>query len=330
MSDESALITNEHGHLEEANAALQHLLEERLSSKAGAGDAHVVRALTDVRVDERSALERARGRPFFGVIKNDAGRELRLGPASIRSRDNRVLVSNWRAEAAKDFYLATHDDRRGQGVRRRVAIRDGVVINVEEERLDGADTDNESRAAAIRDAASATKGRMAEIVATIQPEQYSIISMPPGGVLGVQGGPGTGKSAVALHRAAWLLYRYADLRSGGMLFVGAGCRFLEFISDVLPALGEDAVDQLVANRVMFATSFRSETNALARLKGDARISGLLRCAVERRIAPRGPETIAFTVGATRRRYLPATSRRRSASLARNLARHVGNETISIP
>ena len=164
-------------------------------------------------------------------------------------RNYQPLLIDWRAPAARPFYTATA--ARPEGVRRRrhIRTRSRTVLGVEDEvlDLDGAAQDPvrttlTSEAALMAALAETRTGRMSDIVATIQVEQDRIIRAKPQGTLVVQGGPGTGKTAVALHRAAYLLYTHRrQLAKRGVLVVGPNATFLRYIEHVLPSLGETSV-----------------------------------------------------------------------------------------
>ena len=186
----------------------------------------------------------------FGRLDLDDGERRYVGRLGIvdDEGDYESLLLDWRAPAARPFYVATA--ARPEGVRRRRHIRTRLreVTRVDDEVLDLADpeaardTGPAGEAALLAALGAARTGRMADIVATIQAEQDHVIRAPHGGVLVVQGGAGTGKTAVALHRAAYLLYTYRrQLERRGVLVVGPNSTFLRYIGDVLPALGETAV-----------------------------------------------------------------------------------------
>src|SRR5262249_26912941 len=121
---------------------------------------------------------------------------------------------------------------------------------------------------------------MRDIVATIQTDQYRLITREPEGVLVIQGGPGTGKTAVGLHRASWLLYTYRrELERSGVLVVGPNPVFMDYISHVLPMLGEERVEQRAVDELTDVEPARVEEPALARLKGEGRLADVIAAAV---------------------------------------------------
>ncbi|MBV9940944.1 MAG: AAA family ATPase [Solirubrobacterales bacterium] len=163
-----------------------------------------------------------------------------------RSSD-RLLAINWRAHAAEPFYAATPRDPRGITLRRRFDIEDDRVRGFVDERLARENEDHLAEAI-IEDIARQRVGEMRQIIATITPEQYDTIKEDPVPALVVQGGPGTGKTAVGLHRAAWLLYAHPTLRAAGVLVVGPNRTFIRYIGQVLPSLGEQSVELDVCSR----------------------------------------------------------------------------------
>jgi DNA helicase IV len=163
--------------------------------------------------------------------------------------DYEPLLIDWRAPAARPFYTATAACPEGVRRRRHIRTRSRTVLGVEDEVLDlnGVEPDPTrisltSEAALLAALTASRTSRMSDIVATIQAEQDRIIRARPQGVLVVQGGPGTGKTAVALHRAAYLLYTHRQLLAKrGVLIVGPNPTFLRYIGQVLPSLGETSV-----------------------------------------------------------------------------------------
>jgi DNA helicase IV len=192
---------------------------------------------------------------FFGRITEEgiAAREgdcWYIGRRHIEDLHHDPVVVDWRAPIAAPFYRATHADPFGLAHRRRFTLADGDLVAYLDEQLD--DPDHESAGSGIPDPVlaeigAARTGAMREIVATIQAEQDVVIRAPLDQVLVVQGGPGTGKTAVGLHRAAFLLFEHRRrLVRDGVLVVGPNRVFLEYIGNVLPSLGERSVQQRTA------------------------------------------------------------------------------------
>ncbi|MDH6541306.1 AAA family ATPase [Streptomyces sp. SPB4] len=208
----------------------------------------------DVAVAEQSglvaALNAAEHGLCFGRLEFSDGRDHHIGRIGIRKDDaeRTPLVLDWRAETARPFYLATGYVPMGLRRRRHITTRGREVTALHDEILDLADTERTGHEGADADAVllaaldAARTGRMHDIVRTIQAEQDGIIRSSHRGVLVVEGGPGTGKTAVALHRAAFLLYAHRELLARrGVLIVGPNPAFLGYIGEVLPSLGETGV-----------------------------------------------------------------------------------------
>ncbi|MEU5539275.1 UvrD-helicase domain-containing protein [Streptomyces sp. NPDC020362] len=208
----------------------------------------------DILVAERSgllaALNAVDGSLCFGRIDLADGAVHHIGRIGLREDDARrtpVLI-DWRADVARPFYLATGHTPMGLRRRRHISTEDRTVTSLHDEILDLGDAtrtgheDHNGDAVLLAALNSARTGRMSDIVQTIQAEQDEIIRAPHRGVLVVEGGPGTGKTAVALHRAAYLLYEHRELLARrAVLIVGPNPAFLGYIGEVLPSLGETGV-----------------------------------------------------------------------------------------
>src|SRR6266545_5645849 len=226
----------------------------------------------------------------FGRLDLADGTRRYVGRLGLADDDREPLLVDWRAPAARPFYQATPADPRGVVRRRHLRTRGRVVVAIEDDVLDlDALSDDErsglSGEAALLAALNVSRtGRMGEIVATIQAEQDRVIRSELPGVLVVEGGPGTGKTAVALHRAAYLLYTHRERLAGrGVLVVGPNPTFLRYIERVLPSLGEtDVLLSTVAGLYPGVAASGRETLAAAALKGDARMTGVLAAAVRDR------------------------------------------------
>jgi DNA helicase IV len=232
----------------------------------------------------------------FGRLDLTHGRTRYVGRVGLSDDDQRQLLVDWRARAAEDFYRAT-PTRRGDVVRRRhLTLRRRQVLSVEDELLDldAAERDGDlalsGEGALMAALWERRTGRMRDIVATIQAEQDEVIRSPLAGVLVVQGGPGTGKTAVALHRAAYLLYTHRDrIARSGVLVVGPSRAFLRYIEQVLPALGETGVVMLTPTQLVPGVeAVADDEPATAVLKGDLRMTQAMRRAVaaRQRVPPR--------------------------------------------
>ncbi|MGH9278338.1 MAG: HelD family protein [Acidimicrobiales bacterium] len=250
----------------------------------------------DVRVDvtERrlAALRDADAGLVFGRMDLDDGESLYVGRVAISDEQNEPLVVDWRAPAAEPFYRATPGEPLGLTRRRHFMLHGRRLVGIEDDLLSAEEDSGEGlvlvgEAALLSSLRRARTGRMADIVATIQREQDEIIRSPLQGILVVQGGPGTGKTAVALHRAAYLLYTYRfPLERAGVLLVGPNRTFLRYIERVLPSLGEHTVVfGTPATLLPGVTVDRRDPPEASRVKGDARMASALSRAVRQRQRP---------------------------------------------
>jgi DNA helicase IV len=223
-----------------------------------------------------------------------ASESFHIGRLAVSDAQHEPLVVDWRAPVAEPFYRAT--GARPMGLRRRRHfLTDGRrVLDLEDELFapDGAEGSAEvlglSGPGVLMAALQrAHTGRMRDIVATVQAEQDEIIRSPLRGALVVQGGPGTGKTAVALHRAAYLLYTHRfPLEAQGVLVVGPNPTFLRYIDQVLPSLGETGAELSTASGLYKgARPVATEPAAVARLKGDPRMARWIRRAIRQRERP---------------------------------------------
>lgn len=242
----------------------------------------------------------------FGRIDRTDGEHYHIGRVAVADERRTPLVVDWRAPVAEPFYRATPRQPLGLARRRHFRARGRLLLGLDDE---GFDSDSDlalvGEGALLSALRRARTGRMGDIVATIQAEQDAVIRAPLEGVLVVQGGPGTGKTAVALHRAAYLLYSHRQrLEREGVLLVGPTAAFLRYVEDVLPSLGEQrvrltTVDGLVPAFPVTAT----EPDEVARLKGDARMAEVLAGAPRARTPARTllallsvPERLASAAG----------------------------------
>ena len=237
----------------------------------------------------------------FGRLDLTGGEIRYVGRIGVRDADYEPLVIDWRAPAAEPFYRATPTQPM-QVIRRRVLrCRAERVVGIEDDLIDGStDTDlvvvGEG---ALLAALTRARGRtMRDIVATIQAEQDKAIRAPHQGFTMISGGPGTGKTVVALHRAAYLLYsNRRRFESGGVLVVGPSRTFMNYIERVLPSLGEDSVILRsigsVASDVVKITGDRLDPPAVAAIKGSLRMVPVLRHLVTEPL-PAGPLELRLT------------------------------------
>src|SRR4051812_15158437 len=263
----------------------------------------------------------------FGRIDEVAGDRWYVGRRHIEDGDGTPVVVDWRAGIATPFYRATLADPFGLEKRRRFVFNARELNDVFEE--DFTDPDSLTGSGGVPDPLLAELGRartgqMRDIVATIQAEQDAIIRAPIDTCLVVQGGPGTGKTAVGLHRAAFLLYEHrVRLAREGVLVVGPNPVFLRYISQVLPSLGETSATQTTVDGLL-SLRFRIKAvdpNAVAAIKGDARlVTVIANGAADAIRVPESGVTVRFrtremTLAADDVRALVADARGRDAPFA---------------
>src|SRR3954470_3870836 len=216
--------------------------------------------------------------PFFG--RTDSGTEtFHIGRRHVRDAGGDPVVIDWRAPMSRPFYQASATDPQGLVPRRRVGFAAGELTSYEDELL-GAGDEHPSHLL-LEEIERPRSGPMRDIVATIQPDQDEIVRAPLTESICVQGAPGTGKTAVGLHRAAYLLYTHGgQLARTGVLVVGPNRAFLRYIEQVLPTLGEVDVEQATVADLTARVPVRATDPApLAVLKGDARMAEVLRRAL---------------------------------------------------
>jgi DNA helicase IV len=272
--------------------------------------------------DRLAQLDAAEDGLCFGRLDLGDGSRLYVGRIGLLDDDREPLLVDWRAPAAQPFYRATPAAPCGVVRRRHLKTRARVVLDFEDDVLDlGAlsDADREGlngEAALLAALGAGRTGRMSDIVATIQAEQDRVIRSDLPGILVVQGGPGTGKTAVALHRAAYLLYTHRErLARRGVLVVGPNPTFLRYIEQVLPSLGErDVLLSTIEELHPGVTATGREPVEAAAVKGDLRMAGVLAAAVrDRRRMPAEPLEIELD-GATPRLEPETCARARDLAL----------------
>ena len=241
-------IDGAYARLDELRSSASSLAEEVIG--LGRGGSLADRVDRDARVQlslaRRAALSVGERPLCFGRLDTEDGDRLHIGRLGVSDQAGEPLMVDWRAPVAEAFYRATSADRRGVVRRRHIRMKGRRVVGVDDELLtrkgNAAGSELVGEAALLCSLEQARTGRMGDIVATIQSEQDAAIRAPMRGVLVVQGGPGTGKTAVALHRAAYLLYAHQfPLASQGVLVVGPNPVFCRYVGDVLPGLGETGV-----------------------------------------------------------------------------------------
>ncbi|GAA4585120.1 AAA family ATPase [Planotetraspora phitsanulokensis] len=270
----------------------------------------------------------------FGRLDHADETRLYIGRLGLSDDDQQRLLIDWRAPVAQPFYRATPAAPMGVTRRRHLHTRGRTVTGVDDDLLDLdalSDADRASlngEAALLAALGEKRTGRMRDIVATIQSEQDKIIRSDLNGVLVVQGGPGTGKTVVALHRAAYLLYTYRErLERRGVLIIGPNPTFVRYIEQVLPSLGEtDVLLSTVGELYPGVKGTRQDPPEAAVVKGSIRMAEVIAKAVrERQRVPRKPLEIRldkFTLKLDRQTFDAARSRAVRSRKAHNQARAV--------
>ncbi|MGI5512546.1 HelD family protein [Streptomyces sp. CA-106131] len=233
------------------------------------------------------------------------GERFYIGRRHVHDGDGDPMVIDWRAPVSQPFYRASKKDPMDIGLRRRFGYTGGDLTAYEDEHLS-----DPGEAAAVskllqQEIERPRVGPMRDIVATIQPEQDEIVRSGLSGSVCVQGGPGTGKTAVGLHRVAYLLYAHRErLARTGTLVIGPNKSFLHYIEQVLPALGELEVRQATVDDLVAHVEVRgTDTAAAAVVKGDARLAEVLRRAVRSHVTT--PTEPVVVVRGSRRWRVPA-------------------------
>ena len=311
LAAEQAYVDRAYEHLER--------MRDVLASAGDKVDGEVAQAAMDAWAAKRlHTFEDAERGLCFGRLDFETMlRPLYVGRRWVHDDEQRQLVINWQAPAARPFYTATPQDPHGVTLRRRFRTDGRRLLDIADEALDGTIVDG----AAVGDFLLEELERrrdvhMRDIVATIQADQYRLITHDPGTPLVIQGGPGTGKTAVGLHRASWLLYTQREqLQHRGVLVIGPNRTFMEYVSHVLPALGEDAVEQrAVGELVNGAEPQRRDPPEVARLKADLRLVEVIARAAELRLESTPEELVLrlegsfISVRASEIRELLATAR----------------------
>ncbi len=314
LAHEQAYVTVLYERLDALRAATaQRLAAVRLGETTETDQALSERdSLADEYQDRGAELETAERNLCFGRLDFDDGDRLYIGRLALRSAERELLLADWRAPASEAFYRATPVERYGvtrrrhlRTVGRRVVALDDDVLDldaVEETHLTG-------EAALLASLRRARTGRMGDIVATIQADQDRIIRDDLKGILVVEGGPGTGKTVVALHRAAYLLYTYRkQLERRGILVIGPNGTFMRYIDQVLPSLGEnDVVLATIGSLYPGVDARAAEPPQAARVKGDAKMAGALTQAVAD-LEQVPAKTVAIRVDGATYRLTPSACR----------------------
>jgi DNA helicase IV len=243
--------------------------------------------------------------PGGELAEGAAGESFYIGRRHVHDAQGDPMVIDWRAPVSQPFYRASRTEPMDVRLRRRFGYTAGDLTAYEDEHLSDPTEQATSSKLLQTEIERPRVGPMRDIVATIQPEQDEIVRAGITGTVCVQGGPGTGKTAVGLHRVAYLLYAHRErLARTGTLVIGPNASFLQYIEQVLPALGELQVKQATVDDLVAHVPVRGTDSAqAARIKGDARMAEVLRRAVRSGIAM--PSEPVVVVRGSRRWRVPA-------------------------
>ncbi|GAA4569933.1 HelD family protein [Planotetraspora kaengkrachanensis] len=325
------VLEAERTHLAVSRAALTSMREHAQSLSADAAGDWVSQQILQGLLDQRvAALADHKDTPlFFGRLELSPGGDIPgtiyVGRRHVHDEDRRALVIDWRAPVSRAFYQASPADPMGVTLRRRFGYHGGDLTAYEDEPMDGREL-AQSRLLAEEIERPRT-GPMRDIVATIQPDQDEIVRSDLTVTVCVQGAPGTGKTAVGLHRAAYLLFTHRErLSRNGVMIVGPNRAFLSYISSVLPALGEVKVDQTTVAGILGDHSF-PEDPVTASVKGDARMAAVLRRALWLHVT-KPEEGVLYTKGINRYRVADHEVREIVASLRGTIRYAPGRATLA--
>ncbi len=327
-----SVIASERAHLARSRALL-HLMRENaleLAKNPMAGDRVSLEYLKADLYRRAEALKDLPDAPlFFGRLdyselarqdEDFAGADFHIGRRHVHDQDGTPVVLDWRAPVSRPFYRASQSDPLGLSLRRRFGFAGGALTAYEDERFAKPAGNGVAAATPVRSGKSEVEspsnlliteierprsGPMRDIVATIQPEQDDIVRADAATTVCVQGAPGTGKTAVGLHRVAYLLYAHKEqVTRRGVTVVGPNLAFLSYIRNVLPALGELDVTQTTVADLVASTPIRgADTDEAAKVKGDARMAEVLRRALWVSIKP--PAQALVLSRGSRRLRVPA-------------------------
>ena len=353
IADEQDFVNHAYDCLESSRTAAWRMREMHEADLGGTFQARFERNAVDEALVKRLVeLDLGDAALVFGRIdRNDpevGGTEaFHIGRLAVSDEDREPVVIDWRAPVAEPFYRATGRDPMGLVRRRHFVVEGRSVLGLEDELfgeghigigddgLTSSQTELRGYSTLVASIERGRTGTLGDIVATIQSEQDEIIRSPQSGVLVVQGGPGTGKTVVALHRAAYLLYTHRfPLEDQGVLVIGPNRVFLRYIEQVLPSLGEAGIEQVVLADLIPGVRVRGhDCEATARVKGLPAMSRVIDRAIRDRERPlREDMTFPFRSGYVRLRAAETEAIVRGARRGQrrhNAARrHVENEVWS--
>ncbi|WP_344288941.1 AAA family ATPase [Streptomyces synnematoformans] len=308
----AAPLDHERAHLAASRTALRAMRADAealdiTDVTANWVNAEVLQSELDLRI--KALADLADTPLFFGRLDyakdGGPGESFYIGRRHVHDADGDPMVIDWRAPVSQAFYRASKKEPMDVVLRRRFGYDRGEITAYEDEHLTDPAEAARSSALLQREIERPRVGPMRDIVATIQPEQDVIVRAEVGGTVCVQGAPGTGKTAVGLHRVAYLLYAHRErLARTGTLVIGPNDSFLRYIEQVLPALGELEVQQATVAELVAHVAVRGVDPApVARLKGDARMAEVLRRAVRAGVTM--PAEPVVVVRGSRRWRVPA-------------------------
>jgi DNA helicase IV len=332
LADEQAYIDHAYACLEQSRTDAWKLRDLSEATLGGTFQARYERDVFDeALVNRLTKLDLGDAALVFGRIDRmaegpDGSESFHIGRLAVADANSEPVVVDWRAPVAEPFYRATGRDSMGLLRRRHFAVQGRTLLGLEDELFgeghlglgadDGIAGSSTVAPASLRGYSTllaalerGRTGQLGDIVATIQGEQDEIIRSPQAGVLVVQGGPGTGKTVVALHRAAYLLYTFRfPLEDQGVLVIGPNRVFLRYIERVLPSLGEAGVEQVVLNDLVPDVDWarfgvdQADSHLAATVKGDLRMADVIDKAVTDRERPlRADVVVPYRTGFIRLR-----------------------------
>ncbi|WP_319462719.1 HelD family protein [Micromonospora sp. RTP1Z1] len=291
------------------DAAWDHRERMRTTLSLAPGAAANSGAATRIKRDTQARLDRIGGSDepvAFGRMDDEGGERFYIGHHAIFDDDSELLVMNWQAPAAARYYEASHAEPRSLRLKRtydcslnRIVSFSDTVFAQLADAVEELEAYEEISDALLSDLESNRTGTMQEIVRTIQASQFDLIRADADQLTIIQGGPGTGKTAIALHRVSWLLFNsLGNLAADDILMVGPSPTFTRYTRLVLPSLGDTSVTQVDVHQLHPPVKRgRQDDPAAVKLKGDGRMAGLVRRALYGRVGPaEGQQWVEVQVG----------------------------------